>query len=133
MFWKKKEPGWLARESAEMTRTVVPAGNVKIKEVREDRPSFKREYEVPVDHRVVKITARSSAGLGRWYSGELTQPGGRWVLFDPERIADKILDPALVPLVEVACRDILSIDRAFMASRPNSFVDEGGSTWVRQP
>lgn len=152
---RDREPGWLARLSASFnaerstltsgdmglmtmvappTQTVTPPETlVKVKSIREDRPMFGREYSMPLDHRSVKVTARSSSGLGRWLSGELTQSNGRWVLFDPDAIADKILDPALVPLVEKACREIMAIDDEFMASRPRSFVDEGGVTWVRQP
>lgn len=69
---------------------------------------------------------------GRRFSGELTQPNGRWVHFDPERIADKIIDPLLVPLVEKAVRAVFALDKAFMDSRPDRFTDEKDRVWVRQ-
>jgi hypothetical protein len=108
-----------------------PPTAIAVKEVPEDVPEFKREYSARLDHRaVIKIDARTWA-WGRRYGGELTQPNGRRVWFEPERIADKILDPALVPLVEKAVRQIIAMDEAYMATKPDRFTDEKRQVWVR--
>lgn len=108
-----------------------PPTPIALKEIPEDVPAFKREYTARLDHRaVIKIDARTWS-RGRRYGGELSQPNGRWVLFDPERIADKILDPALVPLVERAVREIVAMDEAYMATNPDRFTDEKRQVWVR--
>lgn len=102
----------------------------------EDAPKFKRTYKaVLTKNAAITVSAYSSyyrsIGEKRYFSGELTQPNGRWVIFDPDRIADKILDPALVPLVEAAVDAAKVLDREFMASNPSSFVDERKDTWQR--
>ncbi len=98
----------------------------------EERPKFKRTYTKELTSgRRITLTARTFIGSGRYFHGELTQPGGRWVLFDPREIADKILDPALVPLVEAFCKEAIRLDRIFMENQPGEFVDEGGSKWHR--
>ena len=99
----------------------------------EDRPKFAREYSAQLDHgRSIKITMRSAyTGNERYSSGELDQTGGRWVMFDPDKVADKILDPALVPLVEERCREIKRLDADFMRTHPSEFLDEAGHRWQR--
>lgn len=105
---------------------------IHIEDNRADRPEFKRTYTAKLDNRCsIKLEIRTGYG-DRYKSGELTQPDGRYVLFDPERVADKIIDPTLVPLVEDACREILTLDREYVASNPDRFTDEGGHIWVRQ-
>lgn len=110
-----------------------PPTQIAVKDVKADVPEFKREYTARLDHRaVIKIEARSwSYGSGRRYAGDLTQPNGNTIWFDPERIADKIIDPVLVPLVKKAWAEILEMDRSFTASRPDRFTDEKGQVWVR--
>jgi hypothetical protein len=78
---------------------------ITVKDIRADAPKFARSYTVKLDDRAtLRVTIKSF--LGRYSSGELTQPNGRWVFFDPDRIADKILDPVLLPLVERYCKII---------------------------
>jgi hypothetical protein len=130
--------GWLpgmtyTTADNEPPRATTPEANSHISVTNElgDRPAFKRTYKARLSQgRAITITARTTFS-GRNYSGELTQPGGRWVLFDPERVADKIIDPALVAPVMEICRAALSMDDAYVASRPREFVDEGGTTWRR--
>lgn len=109
-----------------------PAG-IHVESVREDRPTFRRVYTCKLDGRAtIKITMKTyTFGSGRFKSGELTQPNGRWVTFDPDAIADKILDPALVPLVEKACDQIARLDAAFMAMNPSEYTDDQGHIWRR--
>lgn len=105
--------------------------SIKITDIPEDAPDFKREYRGALANGIqVRVTAYQWT-LGVMLSGELTQKNGRWVLFDPERVADRILDPALVPLVNEFCQEAIRLDKAFRASAPKSFVDEKGFTWTR--
>lgn len=121
MFWSKASP----------TVEELPSG-ITVSLAPEERPEFKRVYSKTLTERArVKVEAKTFIGSARFFSGELTQPNGRWVLFDPREIADKILDPALVPLVQAFCTEVARLDKAFMANSPGEFVDEGGSTWRR--
>jgi hypothetical protein len=104
---------------------------IEVKADREDVPRFKRIYTARLDNRAT-ITIKASSFLGRNLSGELTQPDGRWILFDPDKVADKILDPLLVPIVEKYCDEIKRLDKEFMRGNPNSFIDEKGNEWVRK-
>jgi hypothetical protein len=106
---------------------------IETKLVPEEEPEFKRLYNVKLDERCsMTITARTSSILGRRdFSGELTQPGGRWVLFDPERVADKILDPTLVPLIEARVKEIIALDKRLQGNGPSEFKDDRGTVWVR--
>ena len=112
-----------------------PSGNpmgIRAKPVREDAPKFRREYSAALTEGVkISVTMRTISGLGRYGSGELTQANGRWILFDPKRIADKILDPRLVPLVEAACEAIFDMDRDWLRTSTNEFTDEKGAVWRR--
>lgn len=105
---------------------------LRIEDKPSDRPKFERVYSADLTNgRTIKVTMRTTFGGRRYSFGELNQPGGRWVIFEPERVADKILDPALVPLVQSKVDEILEIDRRFVASDPSEFVDEGGVQWRR--
>ena len=104
---------------------------INVKDIREEKPRFKREYETKLDQRAeCLVTAQTFCGH-RSFSGQLTQPNGRWVLFDPDRIADKILDSALVPLTEMFCQEVRKLDHLFIKSNPASFTDESGARWER--
>ncbi len=96
----------------------------------EDVPEFKRVYSKQLDARA-KVTVTAKSFMGRMMSGELTQPNGRWVLFEPRAVADKILDPALVPLIEAFVSEVERLDHAYMANDPGEFVDEKGTKWQR--
>jgi hypothetical protein len=111
--------------------TIYFPSGVVMEMVRNEEPEFKRIYLYKIDPRcLAKLTARTSLGSRR-YDGELTQPNGRRILFDPEAIADKILDPVLVPLVEKFCNEALFQDGTFMGSKPQEFIDNRGVCWVR--
>lgn len=105
---------------------------ISIKAVREDAPKFKREYTAKLDDgRSIKVTMYTIWRGRRTSNGELTQRDGKWVLFDPERVAEKILDPALVPKINARVKEIFSLDRAFMHNQPGEFTDETGAVWRR--
>jgi hypothetical protein len=111
--------------------SVEAEGDVQVKHVPEDAPAFKRLYKVKLDERAaLTITIKTFMGE-RWATGELTQPNGRWVTFDPDRVADKILDPALVPLIEERVKEVRAIDRRLQGNGPAEFKDEKGQRWVR--
>lgn len=104
---------------------------IKVKMEREDRPKFRRIYTTNISRGVlVEITWRNGYGE-RYSSGCLTQPGGRWVVFDPTAPADKILDPEILPIVEAVCRAAREMDQNFIAAKPAEYIDEGGVKWFR--
>lgn len=104
---------------------------IEVESIREGAPQFERRYKVDVSGRkmIIKIYCSRYCGITR--SGELVQSNGRWVLFDPERVADKILDPVLVPLIEQCLAEIFALDKTFRSSNPNEFVDSAGQKWRR--
>ena len=109
--------------------------NIKVKDVPADVPTFKREYKMALGKKKITMTITCSSryyswrGLERSCDGELTQPDGKWVLFEPNRPADKILDSTLLPLVISGVAEIRKLDRAYMNPRPDYFVDESGTHW----
>ena len=101
---------------------------------REDRPQFARTY-----------TARMPSGTALeikinrfriiddvWMLGSLTQLNGKYVFFDPRKVADKIIDRELLPSVEEAVSKILSLDSEFRKTKPPEFTDTDGVTWIRR-
>lgn len=103
---------------------------VSIVQKPEGQPQFCREYTAEVgDGFVVTLTRKTLCS--RSWTGEITQRDGRWVLFDPEQVADKVLDRDLVPLIEALVAQVDRMDREFMNSRPSEFVDENGTIWRR--
>lgn len=142
--WINNNPGFImAADGGESTiqyQAISPAsttGPITVKDIRADVPEFRREYTVMLPRDIaMKITIRSTyysySGYSLSTQGELTQPGGRWVLFEPERPADKILDRELLPSVEAYCDEILAQDRQFRHSKPGEFTDESGVIWIRK-
>lgn len=113
------------------TSTATPSG-VKILDLPNDRPQFKRRYTVPINDDIsMKIELRTSYGGSRYDSSELDQSNGKWVLFDAKAPADKILDREILPAVERFCAEILALDAAFVRGSPNEFVDDAGVKWRR--
>ncbi len=103
---------------------------LNVENVRDDPPDFKRVYTARLDARAtIKVEIKRSFVGGLYKTGELTQPNGRWVLFDPDRIADKILDPALVPLVQDCVDEMYRLDKAYRDPEPSEFTDTRGVTW----
>lgn len=102
---------------------------------REQFPRFKRTYKTVIDGRwrlEIEYALNILNGRKRECSlGYITQSNGRYIYFEPHRIADKIIDPVLVPLLEDACREIAGLDAEYWANKPDSFIDETGQKWVR--
>lgn len=99
---------------------------------REGAPRFERVYKTMLSGGF-EVEIKMSTYCGRRSNtSTITQRNGRWVLFDVEAVADKIIDRELCPLVEAVVARVLALDKAFMAMRPDSFVDEDGATWRRE-
>jgi len=76
-------------------------------------------------------------GCGRYaltFSDELKQRDGKWIIFDCDDVAEKIIDRDLVPKVESACKSIHAIATEFWRQNndPNEFTDRDGRIWRRQ-
>lgn len=111
---------------------VNPLEGAKIKNGRESMPKFDRSYTkqlTPVAE--IKLEFSTSNYWGRKASGTLTQPNYNYIFFDPHRIADKILDPKLVPLVEAFCAAAIQEDARWIKENANEYVDEKGQRWVK--
>jgi hypothetical protein len=97
-----------------------------------DPPELRRKYRATVgDGFVIEVQRESSRFSGRRdrYS-TLTQPDRRYVLFDSEKVADKIIDRELYPLVQPVVDRMLELDAAYMASpAAKEFTDTNGVRW----
>jgi len=103
--------------------------SVSVTDERPDAPEFRRTYKARISDAVtMRITIRRFLGTVM-RSGELDQTGGRWVLFEPERPANKILDRELLPAIESLCRQIIDADNAWRSVEPMEFTDKAGTTW----
>lgn len=112
------------------TPTQTTPSGITIKDLPSDRPEFKREYNVRISNQVsMKIEIKNSYSSGTYTTGQLTQSNGRWVFFEPERPADKILDRELLPTIQKLCNEILAMDSVYRKSNPNEFVDKAGVKW----
>lgn len=117
---------WRTYENAQTT-----ASGITIKDVRGDRPAFERRYSAKINDQV-SMEIKIKWFIGNIFtSGELTQRSGRWVIFEPERPADKILDREILPIIERLCAEIIQVDRDWRKSNPNEFVDGSGQKWRR--
>ena len=113
---------------------VTPSG-ISVMNIRGEEPRWARTYTARLSDRAsVEVTATTYSRIsGRSFRGELEQPNGNRVWFEVERIADRIIDRELVPLVERAVGEILDLDRQYMRSERDEFTDESGKKWRRTP
>lgn len=109
-----------------------PLNKITVTDIKPSQPEFRRQYKgiVGVDIEI-SITARTwvTIGFDRSYSGELKQRNGRWILFEPKRPADKILDRDLLPEINSFCEQVIEQDLLFIKSEPDTFTDETGQIW----
>ncbi len=132
LFWRKARTQAAPTPAAATDKKSWFAVGIALK--NEDAPCFKRVYSATLDDRcTIEVTIKQWYRLGLFKSGELRQPNRRYVSFDPDAIADKIIDPVLVPLVEKAVAHIYAIDDEFRKSNPDQFTDESGAVWKRIP
>lgn len=113
------------------SKTAEVKDGIDISLAPEDIPKFKRTYVVRINDSVKLTIEMYTWAMGRMTHGELTQPNGSWVMFEPERPADKILDRDILPIVEQRCRQILALDAEYVRSNPSEFADEKGGKWTR--
>lgn len=106
---------------------------------RNDLPTFARIYQANLSKdRKLKVTI---IGRTQHYDllpnidkiGQIDQFDGKWTIFDPDDVADKIIDPQLVPEVQKLCSEINAADKKYRENKPSEFTDESGTTWVRKP
>lgn len=110
---------------------------IHVEDARVDRPEFKRTYTVQITEQVsIKIKIKNEGGSfskgSQYNSGELDQKDGKWVLFDPDNPADKIIDRELLPIVQKYCKQIFALDKQYRESDPATFTDEDGHVWRRE-
>jgi len=104
---------------------------ITVTEGKNSMPEFRRIYTAKLDNRAEIKVEMKSYSFGRSDWSTLTQPNGNYVLFDMDKIAEKIIDPTLVPKVEVACKEIRKLDNEYMATGPQEYRDDKGVTWHR--
>ena len=111
---------------------VVTESGIRVTTESEYIPTFKRQYSATFRKGFrIEMTMENSMFSGRRDSSFLYQPDRRLMLFEATRIADRIIDPVLLPQVEAIVAEILALDRAFIASQPSEFTDKAGVTWRR--
>lgn len=100
-------------------------------------PEFRREYTAALPgERTLKIKCYSRYQYNGhaerlvWIA-EITQADGKYVFFTPDKIAEKILDKALVPFIVELSDAILEEDRRWWEAKPSRFVDASGVVWER--
>lgn len=103
--------------------------DLQIDNIREENPQWGRRYVIRLDKRATLTVSTYTFLGGRTVRGELRQPDGKYITFEPREIADKIIDRTLVPMVQAACDEILALDRAYISSNRQEFVDESGAKW----
>jgi hypothetical protein len=67
------------------------------------------------------------------FSDEISHPGGAWVLFDCDSVADKIIDRNVVGEVAFECKVLHEDAMNFWKNTPpTEFVDDQGRKWRRE-
>lgn len=111
--------------------------DITARDVPPDAPPFGRQYRatvnIPRGPFVIEINMETSKYRGRTdrYS-TVTQPNGTWILFNPNAVADKILDRELYPHVQRIADQALAMDAKYVEEQPDTFTDAAGTTWRRQ-
>lgn len=106
-------------------------GEIVIRGIREDRPKFARTYTASVGDGFKVIVTMKTYTFGRSDWSELRQSDNRYIVFDAKRVADKIIDRELYPLVQAAVNKILEMDKQFLATHPDEYTDDTGAQWRR--
>lgn len=81
-----------------------------------------------------KCDSSSCGEFALGFSDELKQRDGKWVNFDCDNVAEKIIDRDLVPKVETACSSVHEIAKMYWIKHndPTEFTDDKGRVWKRQ-
>lgn len=109
-----------------------PVFNISLSNAeREDPPKFVRKYRATIIRGItINVTCRTTMFGDRDISGELSQSISKWIFFNPNDIAEKILDPQLVPIVTDFVKVVSAMDREFVKTGCESFVDIKGRKWI---
>lgn len=101
----------------------------------EIEPRFLRTYTEQITSSVfAKIEATTGwYERDRRFSGMLRQSDGKFVAFDPDDVADTILNPVLVPLVHEFVARARKLDKAYMDGNPDTVTDPTGRKWRLVP
>src|SRR5882724_7390381 len=97
-------------------KVVQTVNGITVTNGKNAMPEFLRIYKAKLDDRCEIEVEMRSWSIGRTDWSTLTQPNGNHVIFDMNRIAEKIIDPLLVPLVETTCAEIRKLDAEYMAT-----------------
>lgn len=111
----------------------VTKPEIKIVDVLENEPSFRKCYSGTLSNNA-RIELEAQKGFSwkpRIWSGILAQPNGNRIYFDPSNIAEKIIDPQLVPLIQNFVQAAFELDQQFMESPRDTFVDKNNHVWKR--
>lgn len=115
----------------QMPQTPTVTDGVVVKDIPQDPPAFEREYSEQITPDVAVIVKMKTYAFGRSdLYAELKQADGKYVFFSIHRVAEKIIQPELVPLVERSVQKILAMDRAYMETPTREFTDTNGTRWV---
>lgn len=124
---------WLQADHAAMLNMPHPDASAITVTNETDVPEVKLRYKTALrDGITLTVTTRYSSITERVsYDGELVQKDGRWVFFDPEKPADRILDKDLLPEIDQACAYIIGIDTHSRHTMVDSYTDKTGTTWLK--
>ena len=132
-LFKKKAPK--APKEPTVYTKVIPIVDIKVIDEREREFRFERTYTLRLtDYATLVMNIDQSICMS--YYSKLIQPDGRYITFDHKSIAEKILDPVLVPLVEIGVARIIAEDRYYRSHKnitQNTLVDSNGNKWVKEP
>lgn len=111
---------------------VVNEDGIRIVLKPEEIPEFERVYTITVgDGFKIEVGLITYSFSERCDHATVTQKDGRSISFDAHKVADKIIDRDLYPLVQGAVDRILALDKGFIDSKPSEFIDEKGTRWRR--
>lgn len=118
MFFRKKTP-------------VQSPGNIAIENGNEDPPQFHRIYTGKVEGgSTIEVHMHTFLGT-RMQDGTLTQYNGKWLIFDPVAVADKILDAKIAEQTQAFVDKVFELDKEYIKNVPYEFIDSEGQRWVK--
>lgn len=99
---------------------------------------FERQYRKAItDHVEVSITFKNEpyftgGRYNKYVFGTLRQSDGKLVSFPMYEIAERIIQTELIETVGQAIAEMIAMDKAYIESSPQEFVDTDGNRWMRQ-
>lgn len=113
----------------------IPLPEVITTDLRDSNsPEMKRRYTVQLTKgRWMEAEFRTQWNGKRDYSTFVYQSNSKWLLIRFDGIADQVLDPELVPLIEKYKTEMFRLDAEFIEIIPTEYTDKNGTTWLRKP